>query len=62
MLPYHREFDANKPDSTPYSDEFLLKWIQGCIDMQGPHDRHMELVFIGDEPIGFLYGKIDRLT
>jgi len=60
MLPYNRELGANKPDGTPYSDEFLLKWIQSCIDMQGQHDRHMELVYVGDEPIGFLYGKVDH--
>ena len=60
MLPYNREIGAKKPDGTPYSDEFLEKWTQSCIDMQGPHDRHMELAYIGDEPIGFLYGKVDH--
>ncbi|MCL2060332.1 MAG: GNAT family N-acetyltransferase [Oscillospiraceae bacterium] len=60
MIPYNREIGANMPDGTPISDEFLVKWTQSCIDMQGPHDRHMELAYIGDEPIGFLYGKVDH--
>ena len=62
MLPYNRELGANKPDGTPYSDEFLLKWIQSCIDMQGPHDRHMEFVFIGDRAIDFLRQGRPRRT
>ena len=60
ILPYNREIGANMPDGTPVSDEFLLKWTQSCIDMQGACDRHLELVCINDEPIGFIYGKVDH--
>jgi len=60
MLPYSKEIGANYPDGTPISDEVLLKWTQSCINMQGPHDRHMELAYVGDVPIGFLYGKVDH--
>ena len=32
----------------------------GMLNMQGPHDRHLELCYDGDNLIGFLYGKVDH--
>ena len=55
MLPYNRELDYDYP-----GDEFVIKITRSMIDMLGPHDRHLELVFVGKEPIGFLYGKVDH--
>ncbi|MDD4493763.1 MAG: GNAT family N-acetyltransferase [Eubacteriales bacterium] len=60
MFPYNRELDENKLGSEPTSDEFILKFTQSCINMQGTHDRHLELAFVDNEPIGFLYGKVDH--
>ena len=60
MIPYIKELDANNLNSEPTSDEFILKFTHSCVNMQGPHDRHLEIVYIGDEPIGFLYGKVDH--
>lgn len=60
MIPYNRELDKNKTDSEPTSNEFILKFTQSCINMQGAYDRHLEIAFIGDNPIGFLYGKVDH--
>ena len=39
---------------------FEEKWIRSIIDMQGPSDRHLELCFAGESPVGFLYGKLDH--
>ena len=60
MVPYNRELGVKKPDGTPYGDEFMMKWAQSCIDMQGPFDRHLELAYIDNVPIGFIYGKVDH--
>ena len=60
MLPYNKEIDTDNAGGERISEEFVLKWTQSIIDMQGPHDRHLEFAFIGDEPIGFLYGKVDH--
>ncbi|MCL1794760.1 MAG: GNAT family N-acetyltransferase [Oscillospiraceae bacterium] len=60
MFPYNRELDADKPDEEPASEDSILKFTQGCINMQGAYDRHLELAFVGDDPIGFLYGKVDH--
>ena len=60
MFPYNREIGASLPDGTPVSDVFIAKWAQSCIDIQGAHDRHLELICVGNEVIGFLCGKIDH--
>ena len=55
MLPYNRELDDEPP-----GDELVLKIAGSMLDMLGPHDRHLELVFLGDAPVGFFYGKVDH--
>ena len=60
MFPYNREIGASLPDGTPIGDEFIAKWAQSCIDIQGAPDRHLELVYIDGEVIGFHYSKIDH--
>ena len=55
MLPYHRELDGDPP-----GDELVLKITRSMMDMLGPRDRRLELVMLGDEPVGFFYGKIDH--
>ena len=60
MLKYIREIGAFKPDGTPLSDKFIERWVQSCIDIQGAHDRHLELAYSGEKLIGFLYGKVDH--
>jgi len=42
------------------ADVFLEKWIQSILKLQGPSDRHLELCWMGDIPVGFLYGKVDH--
>ena len=42
------------------SQEFLEKWINSIISMQGPADRHLELCYVDEQPMGFLYGKVDH--
>jgi len=59
MIPYNKAFAEHTPDY-PINDENVLQLVQSCINMQGPRDRHLELVFAGDAPIGFLYGKVDH--
>lgn len=55
MLPYNRELDYEYP-----GDEVVRKVARGMIEMLGPHDRHHELAFVGEEPVGFFYGKVDH--
>ena len=59
------EYDAERGDldkvpgiSDPKA--FEEKWIRSIIGMQGPSDRHLELCFSGENPVGFLYGKLDH--
>ena len=58
MVPYMEELDAHSDEPLPM--ELLPKWIDSIIAMQGPSDRHTELSFVGDDLIGFLYGKVDH--
>ena len=58
MLKYVKELDDHKSRHTP--KEFLLKWIDGIIEMQGENGRYLELCYYGENLIGFLYGKIDK--
>ena len=58
MTSYMEELDAHSDESLPM--EFLPKWIDSIIAMQGPSDRHTQLCFIGGNLIGFLYGKVDH--
>ena len=58
MTSYMEELDAHSEDPLPM--EFLSKWIDSIIAMQGPPDRHTELCYVEEDLIGFLYGKIDH--
>lgn len=52
--------ELNQHSRRPLPKEFQKKWIDSIIGMQGAPDRHLELCFVGESPIGFLYGKIDH--
>ncbi|MDR0897573.1 MAG: GNAT family N-acetyltransferase [Oscillospiraceae bacterium] len=58
FLAYDAELREHNPDYLP--KEFLMKWFNSIIDMQGDADRHLELCYAEDAPIGFLYGKVDH--
>lgn len=58
IMPYCRELDKNVGRVTP--DEKLLRFAESIVGFAGDRDRIIEICFVGDEPIGFLYGKIDR--
>ena len=38
----------------------IEKWVQSILRLLGPSDRHLELCWLGDQPAGFLYGKVDH--
>ena len=58
MTSYMEELDAHSDEPLPM--ELLPKWIDSIIAMQGPADRHTEVCYVGDDLIGFLYGKVDH--
>jgi len=57
MREYVKELDAHDGGDT---SAILDKWIESIIRMQGDSDRHLELCYIGDDLIGFLYEKVDH--
>ena len=59
-LMYEYIDEMNEHSERPLPKEFQQKWINSIIAMQGPTDRHLELCYVGEIPIGFLYGKIDH--
>lgn len=59
MVPYNKELCEHRPEY-PVTDENVLSITKGILNMQGPHDRHLELCYDGDILIGFLYGKVDH--
>ena len=58
MLPYCRELDSNVGRETP--EETLKKFIASIVGMSEDKDRFVELCYLGEDLIGFTYGKIDR--
>ena len=58
MFPYNTEIDSHKGEIT--SDDIIAEITQGMINMQGPHDRHLEIAYCFAVPIGFIYGKVDH--
>jgi len=60
MRLYCRELDEH--DGTTTLQSFLTRWIDSIIRLQAQAetDRHLELCFLDDEPVGFLYGKVDH--
>ena len=59
-LMYEYIDEMNEHSERPLPKEFQQKWINSIIAMQGPTDRHLELCYVGEMPIGFLYGKIEH--
>ena len=59
-LMYEYIDEMNEHSKRPLPKEFQQKWINSIIAMQGPTDRHLELCYVGEMPIGFLYGKIEH--
>ena len=61
MVEYDAELgDLEKIPGISDPKAFVEKWIRSIIDKQGPSDRHLELCFSGENPVGFLYGKLDH--
>jgi GNAT superfamily N-acetyltransferase len=60
VIPYNQELAEHEPDY-PINSENVLAVTHGMINMQGPHDRHLELVYEGDCLIGFHYCKVDHI-
>ena len=58
MLPYCRELDSNVGRETP--EATLKKFIASIVNMYEDKDRFVELCYLGENLIGFAYGKIDR--
>jgi len=58
MWPYTKELDQHAEREMPR--EVIKKWVASIIRMLGDADRHLELVFDGEVPVGFLYGKVDH--
>ncbi|MBR2951162.1 MAG: GNAT family N-acetyltransferase [Lachnospiraceae bacterium] len=52
--------EMNEHDVHPLPERFRQKWINSIIAMQGPADRHLELCYVDEILVGFLYGKIDH--
>ena len=52
--------EINTHDTNPLPEKYIPKVIQSLLSLQGPHDRHLELCFFENQPIGFLSGKIDH--
>lgn len=59
MRQYAKELDEHQKRITP--TDCIEKWIKSIIQMQGDNDRHLELCYDDKTPVGFMYGKIDRL-
>lgn len=58
MLPYCQELDSNVGRETP--EETLKRFIASIVSMSEDKDRFVELCYLGEDLIGFAYGKIDR--
>lgn len=58
MWQYTKELDKYQDRTTPTN--FIAKWIDSIIQIQGDSDRHLELCYDNRTLIGFLYGKIDH--
>lgn len=58
MLSYSKELDEHRAMHTP--EETVLKWSESIMSMLGDEERYLELCLLEQNPIGFLYGKIDK--
>ncbi len=60
LVPYFLEIDTNSNIDPVTPPNQVLEYARGMVNMQGPVDRHLEVVFFIGNPIGFLYGKVDH--
>ena len=58
MDAYTLELDEHLGKNTPR--EVIGRWVKSIIEKQGAADRHLELCWEENEPVGFLFGKVDR--
>lgn len=58
MLPYCQELDSNVGRETP--EVTLKRFIASIVSISEDKDRFVELCYLGEDLIGFAYGKIDR--
>lgn len=59
MLTYNKELEEHTL-SCSKTTETVFELTRGMLNMQGPFDRHLELCYLGDDLIGFFYGKVDH--
>ena len=59
MIPRNKELDSHRNRETPLG--FIQQVTQGMINMQRPHDHHLELCPESETLIGFIYCKVDHL-
>ncbi len=60
MRPYIAEISAHL--TIPLSNDLLEKWMASIIRLQGEKDRILDLCYADGEPIGLLYGRVDKET
>ena len=64
MIPYFKEIYTDCEDASEVevpSYEFIAKFTDDMINMQGPHDIHFEICYETDDmPIGFYHAKVDH--
>lgn len=58
MDAYTLELDEHLGKNTPR--EVIGRWVKSIIEKQGAADRHLELCWEENEPVGFLFGKVDH--
>lgn len=58
MLSYSKELDEHRMRQT--HEDIVLKWTESIIKKSVEDERYLELCVFGQDPIGFLSGKIDK--
>ncbi len=58
MLLYAPELDKHQNRTTP--TEIIVKWTDSIIKQQDDTDRLLEVCYVDEKAVGFVYGKIDR--
>lgn len=57
-LMYEYINEMNEHSERPLPKEFHQKWINSIIAMQGPSDRHLELCYVKEIPIGIWMNRL----
>ena len=52
--------EMNEHSHRPLPEKYQKKWIDCMIAAQGAKDCHLEVCWLGEEPLGFLYGRVDH--